>query len=322
MRFRFHHLHVELRGAGPALDAARTLFGGFPSIDASGEADLVVNLRPAAATPRLPSPSDFFHGTIDCHAVGDDVILSDGFSRSRVHGGGRLVEIDVADESLGDLHMFAQVFLLISIVLALRWRHLFHVHAGALVSPSGAGILVTGTAGAGKSTLSLALLEAGCSYLGDDAVFLTVRDDGPVVLSLPRPFHVAPQTIAAFPRIAPFVGSILPNGKKWNLDARATWPGREREEIVAPDVLLLPEVADREETEVQPLGASVGLGALLESSTYVVVDDLPARSAHLDALRRLADGAKAYRVKLGADLLHAPVRTANRILSAVGAETG
>ena len=114
-----------------------------------------------------------------------------------MRAGGGEITVDVAPESLRDGHVFSHVFLLIAVVVALRWRALFHVHAGALVSPGGSGILVAGGAGAGKSTLTLALLEAGCDYLGDDAVFLRARVD-PAVLALPRAFSWQPtQSLAS-----------------------------------------------------------------------------------------------------------------------------
>ncbi len=136
---------------------------------------------------------------------------------------------------------------------------------------------VAGGAGAGKSSRTLALLEAGCSYLGDDAVFLSVRGGSPAVLALPRPFHVAPRTAAAFPRI-----SGLPT------------------------------------TTVERLSSAEAMGALIESSTFVIVDGLPGGSEHLDVLRRLGDGVEAWRVESGIDLLALPVETVQRVLQSRG----
>ena len=206
------------------------------------------------------------------------------------------------------------MLLLVALVLALRWRGIFHLHAGALAAPDGRGILVAGGAGAGKSTLTLALLEAGCSYLGDDAVFLSTRGGDLAVLALPRPFHVAPRTAGAFPRVGALLSDLLPAGEKRRLDPRQAWPGRERPGMGAPSLILLPRVSGERTTLVEQLSSAEAMGALIESSTLVVVDGLPGGAEHLEVLRRVADRARAFRVESGLDLLEAPAETVDRLL--------
>jgi hypothetical protein len=255
-----------------------------------------------------------FHGVVDVHADGEALVLWDGASRLRIEAGGALVRGEMAESTLGDGHRYAQVLLLIALVLALRWRGLFHLHAGALVAPDGREVLVAGHAGAGKSTLTLALMEAGCAYLGDDAVFFGTRPGDAAVLALPRQFHVTPRTAAAFPRLAPFLGDLLPGGDKRRLDPRRAWPGRERSAMALPRLLLLPYVAGTLGTSFEVLPTAEALGALIESSALVAVDGLPGVGAHLDALRRAANLARALRVGLGLDLLADPAGTARRLL--------
>lgn len=43
------------------------------------------------------------------------------------------------------------------------------IHAGSVVSPMGTGVLLPGVSGAGKTTLTAALVEAGFGYLSDEA---------------------------------------------------------------------------------------------------------------------------------------------------------
>ena len=254
---------------------------------------------------------------VGCHAAGDDLLLWDGYSSARVAAGGSRVDVDLAEESLRDGHHFAQVFLLMALVVALRWHGRFHLHAGALVTPGGAGILVAGGAGAGKSTLTLALLESGCAYLGDDAVFLP--HEAGAVQALPRPFHVAPRTAAAFPRLAALLSDRLASGDKRRLDPRQAWPGRERDVMALPWVLLLPRVSDAPSTTLVPLPRAEAMGSLIESSALVVVDGLPGREEHLAVLQRVADGARAFAVESGLDLLASPAGTTARLLRSVGA---
>lgn len=316
MRRHFHGLGIEVEGDPAAVAGAAELLGGLPDAGSgthAGASGLRIQLRATPPMPRPPGARAFYHGVVDAFLDGRDVLLWDGASLARVRAGGREIAVDVAAQSLRDGHVFSHVFLLIAVVVALRWRSLFHVHAGALVSPGGNGILVAGSAGAGKSTLTLALLEAGCEYLGDDAVFVQ-GGEAARVLALPRAFHVAPRTAAAFPRIAGLLGDFLPAGEKQRLDARVAWPGRERATMPLPGVVLLPSVEGGPSTEVARVTAAEALGALIESSTYVIIDGLPGAMDHLDALRQVADGARAYRVALGRDLLEDPVGVAGRLM--------
>lgn len=316
MRFRFHDVTIEVDGGQVAAGPIRDLFGGLPPDEAAGDPDIVIRLRAATAQPRPDGPPTFFHGIVDVHAAREDLLVTDGASRALIENRGRRILVDVAEESLREGHLFAHVFLLIALVLALRWRGLFHIHAGALVVPDGRGILVVGGSGAGKSTTTLALLEAGCAYLGDDAIFVRSLHGREEVLALPRPFHVAPRTADAFPRLGALLGELLPAGEKRTLAARAAWPGRERDSMPFPSIIFLPHVTGGLETTITPVGGGEAMGALIESSTYVIVEGLPGRTEHIDVMRCLADGARTFRVGLGQDLLDRPTDVAARLLDA------
>jgi hypothetical protein len=317
MRLLFHGIPLSVEGDARALAAAAELLGLLPVNATPGDPGLRLVLRRGPPRPRPVGPRILYHGIVDCHADGADLLLWDGHSTARISAGGARVEVEVADASLRDGYLFAHVLLFISLVLALRWRGIFHLHAGALVAPDGGGILVSGPAGAGKSTLTLALLEAGCACLGDDAVFLSFRPGEPAVLAFPRPFHVAPRTAEAFPRIAALLDDFLPSGEKRRLDPRRAWPGRERATIDQPATLLLPCITGAPGTVVEPVGSAEALGELVESSAFVVVDGLPGGREHLAALTRIADEARAWRVGMGRDVLDSPVDVASSILARV-----
>lgn len=318
MRLDLHGIPLSVEGDERSLAAAAELLGALPADTGAGEPVLRLVLRRSPPRPRPPGPRVLYHGIVDCHAEGEDLLLWDGHSTARIAAGGARVEVDVADGSLRDGYLFAHVLLFISLVLALRWRGIFHLHAGALAAPGGRAILVSGHGGAGKSTLTLALLEAGCAYLGDDAVFLSSRAGDPPVLAFPRPFHVAPRTAEAFPRIAALLDEFLPSGEKRRLDPRRAWPGRERATMDRPSALLLPSITGSATTVVEPVGPAEALGELVESSTFVVVDGLPGGREHLAALARIADGARAWRVAMGRDALERPVEVATSILGRIG----
>lgn len=53
---------------------------------------------------------------------------------------------------------------------AARSHEVLVLHSGAVTTPDGATIALTGQADDGKSTLVAALLDAGCDYLGDESI--------------------------------------------------------------------------------------------------------------------------------------------------------
>lgn len=92
---------------------------------------------------------------------------------------------------------FVLVLVLYELVaLAMRptWLEL---HAASVVI-DGHAHLVIGPKGAGKTTLSLALVRAGGGLLGNDRAF--ARPDG--IVGMPTPVKLLPDTMAAFPQLA------------------------------------------------------------------------------------------------------------------------
>lgn len=73
-------------------------------------------------------------------------------------------------------------YLLVSGVLALQ-PHLLCFHAGA-VALDGTGMLLMGPSGAGKTSVTLALVEAGCAFLSDEIG--AVRLDSGRLVPVPR----------------------------------------------------------------------------------------------------------------------------------------
>lgn len=259
MRLRLHGLVLAVEGDGRLVEAARELVGGWPVEPGPTAPDMVLRLSPGAPSAGPAGEPLFFHGVVRCHADGQDLLVSDGASVARVVRGDGHIDVLVAEESLADGHRFAHVFLLIAVVLALRWRGLFHLHAGALVTPRGEGVLVAAGAGSGKSTLTVALIEQGCAYLGDDAVLLRGGPEGASVLAFPRPFHLTPASAAPFPHVSARLGTALPCGPKQRLDARQVWPGRERAEMGSPKLILLPTITGEATTTAEPVPAAEAL---------------------------------------------------------------
>jgi len=281
------------------------LLGGFPACDEPQSPALSLRLR-AGELPAVQGTPLFFHGRVLGHRLGDAVVVSDSVCHLVIAPDGRHIEGVVTPDALTNPHDFANVPMLIALVVALRHHGLFHLHAGTLVHPDGRGILVAGSGGSGKSTLTLALLEAGCAYLGDDTVLLGRSHGAPHLFAFPRPFHVSETPARAFPRLTPFVGETYTraHGKRL-LDADKAFPGRGRS-AASPAIVLLPEIADMARTAIERVSGAEALGALVESSAVMVVDGLPGAEEQLGILRDISDAAASYRVCLGRDLLESP----------------
>lgn len=320
MRRAIHGLEVAVEGSLPA-ELLQELLGGFPEGDASRAPDLTVVLEPADGRPADHGTQILYHGVVRGFARGEEVLLTDGYSSARVLPGGRRIEVAASAASLADRHVLVHVLVLMALVLALRHRGLYHLHAAALARADGRAVLVAGGAGSGKSTLALALLDRGpLSYLGDDACFLYSGAGAPEVLAFPRAFHVAERSAPAFPRLLPFLGvrhsASMP---KLPLDPRRAFPGRERARAGAPALVILPQVTGAPATEVEPVPAAVALGALIESSALLLVDGPPGRDENLALLRATVEGARCLSLRLGTDSL-APGAELPRDLAAVLAQ--
>ncbi len=194
----------------------------------------------------------------------------------------------------------------IALALVLRWRGRFHLHAGAIVLPEGESILLVGGSGAGKTTATLALVEAGSLFLGDDALVLANTDDGPRIWSFPRLFHVGPETLDAFPRLRLLSRETHGYGDKRAIDPTLAFPSRATASCGAPTRILHPRIEQAENTMLTPLSKAEGLGNLIAQSASLLIEGGPNKDEHLSLLSRIANDAEHIDLRLGRDLLHDP----------------
>jgi len=206
-----------------------------------------------------------------------------------------------------------------AVSLALRRERLFHLHAAAVVHPSGAPILIAGVSGAGKTTTTIGLIESGCAYLGDEAIFVRGPDSPDAaapsdLLAFPRVFHVSPTTLTAFPRLAPLASPRVGQPSKLALDPRIAWPHRARLTSPPPRVALFPSVTGATSTELLRMSPTDALGQLIASSAAIFLEGVPGRTENITSLRRLVETADAYELRLGADALQSPVDVLSNLI--------
>jgi hypothetical protein len=315
------------------MTAARfALLGVGLAVEGEAVAHVVAALAPLAAGPTAPEPAVVFHvagapgplpvpapAVFAHHPVrgareGDALVLGDARARLVVRAGGARVDVLLAPEALGPAAAEVQALHVpIALAFALRHHRVFHLHAAALAE-SGRAVLVAGEAMAGKTTLAIALLEAGLGALCDDAAYLAERDGAVRVQGVARPFHLRPATLRAFPRAAALAGPPDGEGRR-DLDPSAAW-GTPCSGALPPGLLLFPELARTAATRVERLAPTDALGRLVEASALVVVDGAARAPEHLALLGRLASDTPAFRVALGDDLLQDPVRVGRAILAA------
>jgi hypothetical protein len=328
--YRLHGLAVA-SWAAPGPDPVDALLAPFRDVAAAmAPPDLAILVRPwteppraaAPGAPEAPAPA-FTHGDLAVAPSSSHGTLAVTSPRAalEVDPGGTAVRGRYAPPAdARALELLANVDLFVALTLALHARGLFHLHAAALVAPSGASLAVAGTASCGKSTLAAALVAAGCAYLGDDVALATRRGDAVRLLAFPRPFHLAEASARAVPAAGArlLAGEPAFAGKRW-LDPAAAFPGAARLDAPAPAALLFPEIVDAEVSAVEPLSAAEGLGRLLASSLFAMTR--LGTTAQRALLADVAAGARPYAVRLGRDLLRDAVGTAARIAAAAGVPT-
>lgn len=196
---------------------------------------------------------------------------------------------------------------------AAPYRNLFHwwangfgaqlTHAAA-VGVDGQGVLLAGRGGSGKSTTTLACLDAGLTTAGDDYILLELA---------PRP--VAHCLYSAVKAHGAFLKSALP---AWAA-REALVVGPERKVVVQLDecafpcltssleiqAILAPAISTRPQAELEPL-SSAEITRILAPSTLLQLPGARGESLHL--LARCAARLPGYRLWLSPDLASAPER--------------
>lgn len=315
MRRRLHGVRITA-APGPSEELFRALLDLLAPDGGDGPPDLEI----AVGASERPVPAEaggrgiFVHGSLRGWEQDGAVRVADGASAVVISADGRRLTGAVYAPA-GGVRFFEHELLAMAVAIALRSHGLYHVHGATLVAPDGTAVLVPGAGGAGKTTLTLALAAAGFTPVSDDLCFLARSGGAPVLVPVPRAFHVAERTARAFPALGPLLGGPVASGKR-ELDPRRAFPGARPVTLPSPAALLFPRVGGPEST-VGARPAEEAFEAFLGSSALGVVDAMPGAREHLALLGEILRGARALDVRLGADLFRETGRVAARIAAAV-----
>lgn len=195
------------------------------------------------------------------------------------------------------LWLASHLLFTLALVELLKRRGLYSVHAAGLAR-LGRSLLLAGTTGVGKSTLTLALLDSGFDLLGDDMTFLRMKPDGLRVLAFPDEIDITPQTLGMFPDLSERLTEEARSGwNKLQLPAAILRSGMAWES--EPAALVFPTIAGSVTSRLLPLTPGE---ALLELAPNVILTDRASSQAHLSALGALVNRCDCYRLMAGTDL--------------------
>lgn len=304
---------IRLRFAGPALEPLL-----LPALEhsrtgnAAGDADLTVLLFDSLTTgTRMPAPA---WGPGDYGPKGSIVGFNDDRFRTAFQPGVDILNMYDAARRLG-IYWVATPGIVpwweTPLRTMLHWwaapTTLQPLHAGA-VGRGGVGVLVVGNSGAGKSSTTLACLEAGMDYAGDDYVVVDVASA--TVHSLYSTAKLEPDNLGRFPRLAPLVA----NADRLDREKAIVFLNEHRTDRVVSSLALraivLPHVTGRPDSRLGPGSPAAALRVLAPTTSFHLPGYAREVVAKLGALVRTLP---CYRLEAGTDLEHLATTVASLV---------
>lgn len=209
------------------------------------------------------------------------------------------VDLWLSPAALSQIELAERSFLLIVLVFVLRRLGWYHVHAAALVDPTGRGWLIAGNSNCGKSTTTALMATRGWQIGTDDIGFLSLRADGRVSLMSVR------TRIALRPGGVALLGSK--GGKQLEQrNKEGYWPeelGSAWAPVVTPSILAFPTIGER--TRLTPSSPRETLSAIVKWSNWVLYEPVFAQE-YLNVLGEVARQSRCFDLTLGPDLFDQP----------------
>jgi hypothetical protein len=171
------------------------------------------------------------------------------------------------------------------------------VHAAMVVS-DGAGALVAGPSGHGKSTTAAASISAGLGVLGDDTVSVEATGEGWIGHCLHATVKTRTDSALADPAL---VAAAVPLAGRWRGESVLFLNDARPEAVVASArvaAILLPRLSDLPTSEIEPVSAGRALSALTGEALSLEPGQV---AAGFERVSALAEGVPAFRLHVGRD---------------------
>jgi hypothetical protein len=212
----------------------------------------------------------------------------------------------VTPEAMEYPHILANTYALFALLLMLRSRRLYHLHAAAIVSPEDELWLVCGEQRAGKTTLTTALGLAGWRPVSDDSLLVGRDETAAFLTPLKKYFHIGDELFDRWPKLngAAKYHQYLDRTCVGGLEFFKT---RELAEtrFRKIDHIVLPQIVNEPISRLEPLSRGVALLRLAEQSMFFQLwRDHTA--SQWQWLNELAAAAKCHRLFSAADLIADP----------------
>jgi hypothetical protein len=307
-----HGINIEVCCSAAVAQCLDARFRFFPASENGGE-KIHVDFQPASpagehAIERPQGASRPFYempkGEASYFPATDEAYISfaDSVRALCAPQLGRVV-ISTVESEPRNLFMASHLILTIILVEVFRRHGWYSLHAAGF-SMNGRAILIPGTSGVGKSTLSVALLRAKFDYLTDDMVFLARGAEGLTVRGLAEDIDVSEQTIRFFPELDFLTKSPKTDGftkRQLRVDEvyRATPILESR-----PSAIVLPHISGKPQSTITPID---GDEVLREIVPNVLLTEQRACQGHFAVLADLTRQVRCYRLETGQDFDRIPI---------------
>lgn len=220
----------------------------------------------------------------------------------------------VTPQALEYPHILANTYALFALLLLLRSRKLYHLHAAAILSPDEKLWLICGAQRAGKTTLTTALGLAGWRPVSDDSLLVGRDQDSAWLTPLRKYFHIGDELLHRWPELAGVTRhhQYLDRTCVGGLEFFKT-RGLAETRFRRIDHIVLPQIVNESRSRLEPLAKSEALLRLAEQSMFFQLwRDHTARQ--WQSLNELTASAACHRLFSAADVLTEP-HNAARVLS-------
>ena len=178
------------------------------------------------------------------------------------------------------LFLFTNILFKIGFMELLRHKGYYYIHGASVFNPeTNRGWLFVGESGAGKTTITKALVNNGYKFAGDDSLLLYKQQNTIITSGFPE--HGKP--------------SIYPQSYQHN---------------IKPAALIFPAITRDSQTQILPVSKQEALLSLLPASILIFIDNKQAEP-HLEFLKDLTEQCSTYKLFMGADIKDNPDKLRN-----------